>query len=255
MATEEEVKELDKKCEEAEIKKKALISVQEDKTDKAQLFRKITKLRNIINVPKKHYNKYGDFYYRKISDILEALSPLEEEMGLFSDARQYDFIAKDGKRHIRVEITVYDLDTGACYVAGTAELEFSAERPKMSSEQRDGATISYCLKRAYESYLHLSDDETASDPDDPKQQEEKQKGKKQTKEPPKANNKLSDTELQELQIWIETNGLSEDFIIESFNVKALSEIPKAKIGAMTDEKNLEIIQKNYETWKGNKGNE
>ena len=36
----------------------------------------LSEIQKELKVPKKHYNKFGDFYYRKLEDICEAVKPL-----------------------------------------------------------------------------------------------------------------------------------------------------------------------------------
>ena len=36
----------------------------------------LSEIQKDLKVPKKHYNKFGDFYYRKLEDICEAVKPL-----------------------------------------------------------------------------------------------------------------------------------------------------------------------------------
>jgi hypothetical protein len=120
---------------------------------------KLIKIQNELNVPKAHFNKFGDYYYRSCEDILEALKPLLEKEGLLLTIS--DSIESVGDRnYVKATVTLTD---------GTKSIEVSAlareavtPKAKTDDSQLTGATSSYARKYALNG-LFLIDDTKDSD--------------------------------------------------------------------------------------------
>ena len=124
------------------------------------IYQKLMAIQQELKVPKSQYNKFGNFYYRNLDDILQALKPLlkEHNMLLFmtDDVRE---IA--GRFYIEATAVLMDLDDGnEIKVHGYARE--ANQKSGMDDAQITGACSSYARKYALGGLFDLDD---GADPD------------------------------------------------------------------------------------------
>lgn len=121
-------------------------------------------VQNELEVPKNQYNKFGDFYYRNLDDIQEAVKPLLKENKLFLGYRD-EIIVIEGRLFYKSIAYVQDIkDTKECKEA-TGLAEIPKAKAKMDESQVTGSAGSYARKYALNS-LFLIDDSKDNDTDE-----------------------------------------------------------------------------------------
>lgn len=119
----------------------------------------LAKIQQSLNAPKSQYNKFGDFHYRNIEDIMEGLKPvLGECVVTVSD----DIVAVGSWVYVKATATI-SLGTESMSVTGFAREEES--KKKYSPSQLTGSASSYARKYALGG-LFLIDDNKDDDSND-----------------------------------------------------------------------------------------
>ena len=114
-----------------------------------------------LNVPKTHYNEFGDFNYRSAEDIMNAAKPVCKAHGLLlllSD----DIVEKAGKCYVEATARAIEIDTGFDIKVTALAREPEKPKSKMDESQATGATSSYARKYALNGLFCLDDNQ---DPD------------------------------------------------------------------------------------------
>ena len=127
----------------------------------------LSQLQAKINCPKRQYNKFGEYYYRSLEDIFEALKPYLQELNLFLQLS--DEIVLVGDRYY-VCATASLCDFSGMVIAtskGWAREEL--EKKKSDASQLTGMASSYARKYALSALLCLDDikDADTTTPDQP----------------------------------------------------------------------------------------
>lgn len=132
------------------------------KAEAKTLHEKLIEIQSLLDVPKKHYNSYGKFNYRKYEDIVEAVKPLAHERGCL--VIPHDEIQVIGDtRYVKSTVAITD---------GTDKIEaygFAREtitKSGMDSEQLTGSATSYARKGGYSALFNIDDDSTEIDAQD-----------------------------------------------------------------------------------------
>ncbi len=115
----------------------------------------LSQLQARINCPKRQYNKFGEYYYRSLEDIFEALKPFLQELNLFLQLS--DEIVLIGDRYY-VCATASLCDFSGMVIAtskGWAREEL--EKKKSDASQLTGMASSYARKYALSALLCLND--------------------------------------------------------------------------------------------------
>lgn len=183
---------------------------------------KLIKIQNELNVPKAHFNKFGDYYYRSCEDILEALKPLLEKEGLLLTIS--DSIESVGDRnYVKATVTLTD---------GTKSIEVSAlareavtPKAKTDDSQLTGATSSYARKYALNG-LFLIDDTKDSDATN--------KHEKETPQPQTSGTPYPASEKQRKLIYL---------LYKEKNGEEMPEEEKEKIRKLTSKQASDLITK------------
>lgn len=112
-------------------------------------------LQSRINCPKKQYNSFGEYYYRSLEDIFEALKPHLKDLGL--SLQLTDEIVLVGERYyVCATATLYDFNMMALATSkGWAREEL--EKKKADASQLTGVASSYARKYALSALLCLDD--------------------------------------------------------------------------------------------------
>lgn len=120
-------------------------------------------LQKNINAPKSQYNKFGNFNYRNVEDIMEAIKPL-----ILTGGYVYvtDDITQVSDRFYIKATAVVGFNEQE--IRNTAFARESLEKKGMDSAQVTGATSSYARKYALGGLLLVDDNKDADSNDNPK---------------------------------------------------------------------------------------
>ncbi len=119
----------------------------------------LSNIQQELDVPKTHWNKFGEYYYRNCEDILDAVKPLllKHNCNLYLS----DSISSYGDK-IYVVANVCFMDETGFKTEVKSYARETIEKKKMDSSQLTGAASSYARKYAL-SALFLIDDVKDSD--------------------------------------------------------------------------------------------
>lgn len=119
------------------------------------IYEKLIKVQTLLKAPKSQYNNFGKYNYRSCEDILEAVKPILEEVGLtllITDT--IEIIAN--RYYVKAECTLIDTEDGS-NLKTTAYAREAEEKKGMDVAQVTGATSTYARKYALNG-LFLIDD-------------------------------------------------------------------------------------------------
>jgi len=127
-------------------------------------WQRLTQLRNEIKVNKTIFNKYGNFMYRNLEQIQEALKPLEVTYDLAFPYTTQVVVDPSGVRMIEATLFLIDTLTGdkVFEVKASADIQKKADT-KMNESQLSGSATSYAVKYAINGLLGLDDTKDADD--------------------------------------------------------------------------------------------
>lgn len=123
------------------------------------IFEKLKTIQTRLKAPKSQYNSFGDYYYRKCEDILEAVKPILAEVGAVITLT--DEVVLIGDRfYIKATATLYDMAEDyrdSFTIRSTAYAREEETRQKMTVAQITGAASSYARKYALNGLLAIDD--------------------------------------------------------------------------------------------------
>lgn len=192
---------------------------------KLNIYEKLMFIQQELDVPKKRWNKFGEFWYRNCEDILEASKPICNKYNTLLTLSDY-ICEVGGKNYITATATLIDVDSED-EIETTASVRESEIKKGMDSSQLSGTASSYARKYALNGLFCL-DDVKDADSDE----FNKQFGTDNEKEQPKATEK----QLQLIQ---------ELYKEDVENLKTLLNLfgGKTKVTELTVKEASEIIKK------------
>lgn len=122
------------------------------------LTKKIIQIQQELNAPKNCYNSFGNYHYRNLENILEAVKPLlvrEELLLNISD----ELVEKGDRYYIKAVATISD---GSNSITSTAYAREAMVKKSMDEAQITGAASSYARKYALGGLFLIDDNQ---DPD------------------------------------------------------------------------------------------
>jgi hypothetical protein len=127
-------------------------------------WQRLTQLRNEIKVNKSIKNDFGNFMYRNLEQIQEALKPLEVKYNLAFPYTTQVVVDPNGVRMIEATVFLIDTLTGdkVFEVKASADIQKEAGT-KMNVSQLSGSATSYAVKYAINGLLGLDDTKDADD--------------------------------------------------------------------------------------------
>jgi len=126
----------------------------------------LSKIQTELNAPKNQFNNFGNYAYRSLEDITDALKP-------HLKAFNYSLIVSDlmeeigGRMYVRATAELYD-ETMKIIAANTAYAREPLSIKGMSEMQITGATSSYARKYALNGLFAIDDNKDADSHDNSK---------------------------------------------------------------------------------------
>ena len=116
----------------------------------------LSEIQKELKVPKKHYNKFGDFYYRKLEDICEAVKPLLQKYKWHLKIEDEPVLI--GER-VYLKATAFVKENEKIIEQCTAYAREPDVKKGMDESQITGAASSYARKYACNGLFGLDDTE------------------------------------------------------------------------------------------------
>lgn len=164
---------------------------------------KLIRIQQTLHVKKGRYNKFGEYYYRSLEDVMEGLKPVLAAVGCsvtFND----ELLMTGDRYYIKAVITLSD-DTDR--ITATAFAREELAKKKQDGSQLTGGASSYARKYAAGA-LFLIDDAADSDATNKHGKDEKtntkssaEKNKKADAKEPKGITKAAKTKLVEQEAF------------------------------------------------------
>lgn len=130
---------------------------------------KLLSIQTEIEVPKTHYNSFGNYNYRNAEDILNAVKPLCKKYNCFIGISD-ELLFNNGICYIEATAYISDCETEELsIISSKAYARETPEKKKMSSEQLTGSAGSYAHKYALSGLLALDDVEDSDSRDNTQQ--------------------------------------------------------------------------------------
>ena len=122
---------------------------------KLSLKEKLMKIQVEIKAPKNLYNSFGNYKYRNVEGIQEALKPLEKAYGVMVTLTD-KIEAIEGRVYVKATATIADLDSDAS-ISVDAYAREQLSKKGADEAQITGASSSYARKYALNGLLLLDD--------------------------------------------------------------------------------------------------
>lgn len=120
---------------------------------------KLAKIQEELDVPKKQWNKFGEFWFRSCEDILEASKPVCKKYNTCLTL-QDELVELNGKVYIKGIATLFDYDSDK-EIVNCAYARESEIKKGMDASQLTGAASSYARKYALNGLFCLDDTKDA----------------------------------------------------------------------------------------------
>ena len=201
-------------------------NVKEKAEEKMNINQKLVMVQSELKAPKSQFNKFGNYHYRSLEDIAEAVKPLLVKYGLTLTLD--DEIVLIGERYyLRATATLLDTTSDGCIVCHAMARE-ALDAKGMSDPQLTGSSSSYARKYCLNA-LFLIDD--TKDDDSNEAQDEKQnranKGKKQADAPAELKY-FTEQDIAELTDMCVKAGTTADDFFKPFG--GISKCPASNYG-------------------------
>lgn len=182
---------------------------------------KLAQIQQSLKAPKNQYNKFGDFHYRSLEDILEALKPLLKETKCILVIND-EIVLIGGRFYVKATATLYDLESGE-HVAATAYAREDESRPKMDVSQVTGSSSSYARKYALNGLFLIDDVKDADTRDNSKPDDKKPEQKK-----PKAKEVITESQVTDLINKCSIDKVDVKKVCRLYKVKGLTDLSQTQ---------------------------
>lgn len=118
-------------------------------------YRKLITLQSKIRVAKNQYNSFGEYSYRSLEDIFEALKPILLEVGVAVVVTD-DLVLLGDRYYVKATASVVD-DDGTILASCNGFAREELEKKKSDGSQLTGMASSYARKYALSALLCLDD--------------------------------------------------------------------------------------------------
>lgn len=184
-----------------------------------EILKKLGTIQTKLKAPKKQYNKFGEYNYRNVEDIQEAVKPFLEETGTVLILG--DEVVQIGDRfYIKATARLYLSDNPEEFVKNTAFARETEHKTKMDDAQVTGAASSYARKYALGGLFLLDD---TKDFDSMDNSADTKKSKK-TEAPKMITKKMQETIISE----IKRTGVSLNSMLKNYGVQTLDMLTEAQ---------------------------
>lgn len=177
---------------------------------------RISSLVNELKAPKTQRNTFGNYDYRSLEDILQAVKPLLFKYGMILNITD-DIVLVGDRYYIKSTATLEDIESDK-KVLSTGFAREAKERKKYDESQLTGSASSYARKYALNGLFNIDDTKDSDFMNNSSQTEEKQ-------DP----NLISDNQRRKLFAVSSKNGMSNEQVsalIKTFGYDSTKKIQK-----------------------------
>lgn len=178
---------------------------------------KLAQIQQSLKAPKNQYNKFGDFHYRSLEDILEALKPLLKEVKCILVIND-EIVLIGGRFYVKATATLHDLESGEA-IECSAYAREAESKPKMDESQVTGSSSSYARKYALNGLFLIDDVKDADTRDNSKPDDKKPEQKK-----PKAKEVITESQVTDLINKCSIDKVDVKKVCRLYKVKGLTDL-------------------------------
>lgn len=182
---------------------------------------RISSLVNELKSPKTQKNKFGDYYYRSLEDILQAVKPLLFKYGMILNMSD-DIVLVGDRYYIKSTATLEDIESDQKVISSGFAREIK-ERKKYDESQLTGSASSYARKYALNGLFNIDDTKDSDFMNNLSQNNSSQTEEKQDP------NLISDNQRRKLFAVSSKNGMSNEQVsalIKTFGYDSTKKIQK-----------------------------
>lgn len=182
---------------------------------------RISSLVNELKAPKTQKNKFGDYYYRSLEDILQAVKPLLFKYGMILNMSD-DIVLVGDRYYIKSTATLEDIESDQKVISSGFAREIK-ERKKYDESQLTGSASSYARKYALNGLFNIDDTKDSDFMNNLSQNNSSQTEEKQDP------NLISDNQRRKLFAVSSKNGMSNEQVsalIKTFGYDSTKKIQK-----------------------------
>ena len=182
---------------------------------------KLLAIQQSLKAPKNQYNKFGDFHYRSLEDILEALKPLLKEAKCILVIND-EIVLIGGRFYVKATATLHDLESGEA-IESSAYAREDESRPKMDVSQVTGSSSSYARKYALNGLFLIDDVKDADTRDNSKPEDKKPEQKK-----PEAKKVVTEAQVTDLINKCSIDKVEVKKVCRLYKVKGLTDLSQTQ---------------------------
>ena len=187
------------------------------------IYEKLSKLQARISVPKSHYNSFGEYHYRSLEDIFEAIKKPLEELKLALAVADDVVIAGD-RYYIKATVSLINTEKPDEHIEVSSFAREVDIKKKMDVSQITGAASSYARKYALSGLLLLDDNQDA-DTEEPQQHTQKPKEELKPQKPQQSPEKFDKQAfIQSIQKIINEKQLPEKVVQTTLKLYGLQKL-------------------------------
>lgn len=173
---------------------------------------KLVMVQSELKAPKNQFNKFGNYHYRSLEDIAEAVKPLLVKYGLTLTLD--DEIVMIGERYyLKATATLLDTTSDGCIVCHAMARE-AFDAKGMSEPQLTGSSSSYARKYCLNA-MFLIDDTKDDDSNEAQDEKNNRSGKGKKVDAPAAPQTITDDDKREIRDLVEA--LKEKYPTKNFS--------------------------------------
>lgn len=191
------------------------------------IYAKLAQVQTELKAPKNQFNKFGNYNYRNIEDILEGLKPLLLKHGV--TLIMTDSIEVIGEeKYLKATAGMFDIETGES-VQNSAYAKESTEAKGMTPAQITGSCSSYARKYALGGLLLIDDnkDDDSNEAQTERNAKAKEKADEKKVEDVK-NMNIGEAKVRALIAKAEKDGVDIKKLCACYKVEKLYDITEAK---------------------------
>lgn len=181
---------------------------------------KLLAVQTALNVPKKNYNSFSNFYYRTLEDVMEAVKPELKKVGASLTVGD-DLVQIGDRYYVKAVARFTDIETGES-VENVAFAREPESKKGMDESQISGTASTYARKYALNGLFCLDD---VQDVDSMDNSAPKAKGKKaDTKAEPAPAEKLEKKYISSLEAELNRTGVSRKSMLQTYRAKDIADL-------------------------------
>lgn len=202
-------------------------------SEKSKIAEKLAHIQTELKAPKNQFNKFGNYSYRNVEDILEGVKPLLLKYGVtlfLTDS--IEVIGEE--KYLKATACITDFENGG-HISNTAYAKESTEAKGMTPAQITGSCSSYARKYALGGLLLIDDnkDDDSNESQTERNAKAKEKADEKKAEDVKQMN-IGEAKVRALIAKAEKDGVDIKKLCAAYKVEKLYDITEAKFNNIVE---------------------